>query len=203
MLHDAPVWFVRGLALLDSKLHLRWGSAVGRWVVEREGYLPPQEITFLSNRRRRALTAKELTPGDEKKKAWLAALTEELESAKAGRRVILYATVLDQRIFQGLMERDIQGYGGYNRAIIEIESAEIRDANDAARIQENKDFNLAMEVLDQAEFISRRKQAEMDAGCSWKELLLSGRSSGAKTGIGSLGEYRIIDKRAVQREVAL
>lgn len=198
-----PEWFVTALESLDSLLHVRWGSAVGRWVVERTGHITENEINFLVNRKRRAVNHVAESPDDAKKLAHLTALTEELNSAKAGRRIILYAKVLDQRIFNGLMERDIQRYGGYCRAIIEIESAEIKAQESLDRAQESRNFDLAMQTLDEAEFVSRKKETELHAGRSWKELLKSGRSSGARTGIGSLGEYRVVDKRTVKREVSL
>lgn len=191
-------WFVRGLELLDSNLHVRWGSAVNRWVIDRDGIITQTEIGYLKKRYLRAVNAVSLNPDDLKKIAFRDGIAEEYLSAQAGRRIILYAKNLDRQIFESLMLHDIQRYGGYARAIVELESKEIAEEKDRLRMEENRSESLHKEFYDQINFVERKKQNELLAGYSWRDLLKSGRSREPKKSNGSLGEYKIIDRRRVQ-----
>ena len=199
---QAPEWFIRGLISLDSCLHVRWGSAIGKWVVDRDGLIPDSELQFLTRRLARAVRAVAGSPDDIKKIAFRAAITEELLSAKAGRRVILYTNTLDRRIFEQLMLRDIQRYGGYARAILELESSELAAQKAIERQQSSHNIDLGKELYDQLNFVERKKQNELNSGYTWKELLASGRSVEKPTGNVSLGEFAVVDKRRVVAEPA-
>lgn len=207
MLHP-PEWFVRGLELFDSGLHVRWGNAVDRWVVERDGYVTEQEIYYLTRRLRRAHVAHVNDADNAEKAAFYTAIAEEVISAKARRRVILYTKKLDRQIFETLMLRDIQRYGGYARAIIDMENAEIAAQKDLERQQANHSEALHKEFFDQIQFIERKKSTEMLDGRSWKEMLTSGRSTERKSEVATndpapLGEFTVVDKRTIPTEVTV
>ncbi|MCI0349002.1 MAG: hypothetical protein L0Z53_06210 [Acidobacteriales bacterium] len=173
-------------------MNVRWGPFVDRWVVERSGIISDTERTFLSNRRRRAKTALDTDPANADKQAWFAAISEELESANAGRRVILYTKVLNRTVFDTLARHDIQRYGGVMRFIDELEASERRAETEAHRASFEAGVAFNKELYDQIEFIGRRRSTDLGHGVRWEDMLARGSSGDPNT-------WCVIDKRHSSR----
>ena len=92
-----PEVFERGLKNHDSALSLRWGNAIGSWIVERRERIHPMEMKLLH------LGASQVIPN-------LKAI-EEYRSARNGCHVVAYINMLDNRVFDSLWYNDVQRWG--------------------------------------------------------------------------------------------
>jgi hypothetical protein len=191
--------FERSLQLMDRYLYVRWGGVMNQWVIERKAYLPLSEIEFLRRRQARFTRwCNEFSEGPklDQCKHLLQEITEELESAKNGRRVIIYTRELDRRVFDMLVRADMQRFGGYSRFADEVERLAESSEAKQARAHENQIADLNREVYDQMDFIERRRSTDLAEGKSMREML----SSGTRVPKAPDAPLRVVDKRVVQPE---
>ena len=119
-----------------------------------------------------------------------------MESAKNGRRVIIYTRELDRRVFDMLVRAAIQKFGGYSRFADEVERLEESAEAKQTRAHDSQMSDVNREVYDQMDFIERKRATDLAEGKSMREML----SSGTRQGKTSDGPVRVIDKRVVQPE---
>jgi hypothetical protein len=112
------------IVAMDGLLRVRWGSHVGKWVVDRVAVTPVNELKWLLRRRDRYAAWCKRSPEDaEKYRCDLASVLEEIVSAQDSppRRVILVTTIIDMKVYDALCLGDIKRYGGYSRYADEAE----------------------------------------------------------------------------------
>jgi hypothetical protein len=173
--------FLRSLEILDPLLSIRWGEVIGQWVIQREARIPDTEMEFLKNRRerlRRFVMGFGTDTENVKYRRTLNAyvgVCEEHESAKVGKRVILFTPDLNPKVYDMLCAADMRNYGGYARYADELEAKEIAAEKDRDRIWENERKALHGEVYDQLNFIWKRKETQLLDGERNMQKLLHGR----------------------------
>lgn len=165
--------FVKSLELLDPLLSVRWGNIIQQWVIERKSFIGNSEIEFL--RRRSERTSKLINSKQNPSKVEISTyrgVSEEFISAKDGKRVILFANVLSDEIYNTLCAGDLRRYGGYSRYADELEAKEAREAKDKQRQLDNFNEALHKSVYDELNFVLRKRETELLSGKrNWKELL--------------------------------
>lgn len=178
-----PDWFRRTLSILDPLLRARWGSHVGRFVIDRKAYIAPSEIYYLRRREARLRLWVESPRVDEparttekNRRTW-EDVAERLVSAEDGRRVVCYPDQLNQETYNLLCESDSQNYSGYASFFDKLEAQESRERADAERIQQNKRDALVSETYDMIDFVSRKKQDMLANGQRDFGMLVHGRPS--------------------------
>lgn len=176
----APKWFTDAIALLDPLLSVRKSVVTSHWVVERKAVIPASEIQILIRRRDRmwrwitSPTTEQKEQIHKNRVAWQN-LCDEVESAQHGKRVICRPRWLDQTVYNGLCQSDIQRYGGFARFCTELEQEEERIEADQERMQSNKRVAMNAEVYDILNFLNRKKGSELDNGHQDLKYLLHGR----------------------------
>src|SRR3989442_1788819 len=99
--------FVNSLHGLDPLLSVRWGDFASQWVIERKSGSVSAELVYLTRRADRVAhlyaNSENLHKNKQEKlkQTWVG-LQEELESAKVGKRVILFTKVLNSKIYDAL-----------------------------------------------------------------------------------------------------
>lgn len=174
--------FVNSLAGLDPLLRVRWGQVIHQWVIDRKSPLTDQEIFYLKRRRDRAArlvtksTGAGLHPNQVEKlqQTWMG-LSEEVISAEEGRRVIVYATDLNPKLYDALVLSDMKRYGGYARFADHLEAEEARREADIDRQLANKRNALNKETFDMLNFLWRKKESKLLDGERDFRYLLHGR----------------------------
>lgn len=178
-----PQGFRRALQILDSLLDVHWGAVIGQWVIDRKAVIPDSEIEFL--RRRKARTKnfvnnppENATPSQRQKHldTWKQ-VSEELASARKGRRVIIFAKELSPQIYNDLCAADIKRYGGYARFADELERKEERAEQEAERVLANKRHAMNQEIADQVHFLWRRRETDLLHGNRDMRQMLHGRKT--------------------------
>lgn len=180
---DAPQGFVRSLQLVDSMLDVHWGEVLHQWVIDRKAFIPDSEIQFL--RRRKARTKKYWTnpPAEataaQKKQNYLVwqQVSEELASARKGRRVILFSKELSPKLYNELCAADIARYGGYARFADELERKEERAAEEAERVLGNQRHAMNQEIADQVHFLWRKRETDLLHGNQDMRQMLHGKKT--------------------------
>lgn len=162
--------FVNALEQLDPLLSVRWGQVINSWVIERKAYVPASEIVFLERRAQRAKANLEENPQDKSRALMLKEIQEEYASAKTGRRVVLYAQNLDNRVFNNLVAADMAKYGGYVRFADELEKQEQEEKERKEKKYFSDLHELNREVYDVMSWMHRRKETEIENGRS-RELM--------------------------------
>jgi hypothetical protein len=174
---EAPAGFVRSLSLMDAKLNVRWSWLLKKWVLERKGYLGPEEVSFLRKRSERTfrIAARKKREGHrEAQKTYETAcqIAEEFDSASRGYRVLFFAKELDRRTFDMLIASDMQRYGGFSRYIEEVESQEARKERDEERQMANEREAMNKDVYDKLQFIWNHRETQLlDGKRSMRDLL--------------------------------
>jgi len=165
-----PAGFVRSLQLMDSLLSVRWGPKVGKWVIERKAFVPVSEIEFLRKRKARAKAFFNHPPANatsaqkQQQGALWEELSEELASARMGKRPIMFTKVLSPEIYNALAAADIRRYGGYARYADALEAGEERAEAEAERILSNKRNAYNKEVYDMLNFIWKKREDSLING---------------------------------------
>jgi hypothetical protein len=171
--------FVNSIQSYDPLLDVRWGPCIGRWVVERKGFVTETELWFLSRRASRlqrwindlARPAKDRAKYSEQ----LQEIQEELTSAKKGYRVVMMPKELNTLAFNTLAMMDIRRWGGYSRMADELEAMESRKEADQDRMLANEREALAKQTYDVLGFLWRKRSTELASGSyrhkTLKELL--------------------------------
>jgi len=178
-----PQGFVRSLQLMDSLLDVRWGEAIGQWVIDRKAFIPDSEIQFLRRRKARIKALVQKSPKEmsaaQKQKVldlWKQ-ISEELASARKGRRVIVFTKFLSPEIYNELCRRDISRYGGYARFADELERKEENAEAEAERILGNKRHAMNQEIADQVHFLWRRRETDLLHGNRDLRQMLHGKKT--------------------------
>ena len=187
--------FEQSLQLFDRYLRVRWGQHMRQWVIERKAYMPPSEIDFLKRRQARFIRWCNEQPDDADRKKLLVEISEEIASAVDGRRIVLYTKSLDRRVFDMLVQADIQGFGGYSRYADEMERLQRIEDERKERVLNEEISDLNREMYDQIDFIERKRATDLLNGKSWQEMITSGVKP---SGNPASGRVRVVDKRTVQ-----
>lgn len=173
--------FLTMLEILDPLLSVRWGEIIGQFVIERKAHIPLSEIQFLERRsarlKRFVLGFGTDTNNTKFRRTYDAYVgtSEEFLSAKAGRRVILFAPELTDSVYNQLCAADMQRYGGYSRYADEIEAKEMAAEADRERIWENERKAMNGEVYDMLNHIWSHKETQLLDGQKNMQKLLHGR----------------------------
>jgi hypothetical protein len=133
--------FVRTLQAMDPLLSVRWGPHVYAWVVQRKAVLPETEVFYLRRRAERLTRRVNAGTAPEADKETLKGVLEELICAEDGKRVILFAPALTDKIYNQLCLADITKYGGYSRYADLMEQREA--AKEADRERQQSEWNIA------------------------------------------------------------
>lgn len=162
--------FEQALKLFDKHLSVRKSTHVpGKFIIERKAWIPEFELGFLRRRGERAyrFASNTLDPTKMVRTLQVAKeVSEEYESARNGKRIVLWADNLDRRVFDMLAARDIQRYGGYSRFLDEVDRQdEERDKKLEVQLANDRD-NLHREAYDKLNFAWKHKQTELLAGKS-------------------------------------
>lgn len=183
-----PQGFRRSLQLLDDQLDMHWGEAIHQWVIDRKAYIPQTEIEFLRRRKARAKAYFTNPPAgatpsniEKHRKVW-EGVSEELASARKGRRVIVFAKDLTVDIFNSLCAADIKRYGGYARFADELERKEERADIEAERVLGNKRHAMNLEIADQVHFLWRKRETDLLHGNRDMRQMLHGQKSTPDSG---------------------
>lgn len=173
-----PDWFIKLLALNHPSLSVRWGVWVEKWVIGQQSFIGPSEVHYL--RRRKARLAEWIASGSRsivKQKKTLEAVSEELESALAGQRILFMPDAINQLTYDMICQGEHARYGGYARFCDVQEKKEIYEEADRERVAENKRFALISETYDQADFVTRKRQDALKNGHGDLGYLLHGVSA--------------------------
>lgn len=177
-MYDAPEVFQKALNSFDPLLSVRRGRALNKsWVIERKAFIPPSELDFLARRQERAFRSaskKQATKPQEYAKAYDLAcqIREEYEAAREGKRVVIFVTDLDRRVFDALALGDVQRYGGFSRFINELEGRESARETDEKRMNSNENEAISKDAYEKMNFLWDRRQTELiDGKTNMKELL--------------------------------
>lgn len=95
----------------DPRLSLRWGAVIGSWIIEREAPIPPELMATLLRGMKKAVLLLGNPAVPEERKDQLKKACEEGLSAEHGKRVIIYCSQLDNRVFNALWAGDLQRHG--------------------------------------------------------------------------------------------
>ena len=168
--------FERMLGLMDSKLRVRWGAATGSWVIDRTAWIPLTERQWLERRLEHARRLCTGTPNpDETYITAYKNLVEEVASMRDGRRVVFFATKLNNDTFNAICASDIQAYGGYSRFADELEKEEDAATERINRDLANKRENLHRETFDALNFMLTKRETQLLHGEKDLNTLLHGR----------------------------
>lgn len=168
--------FTRALELLDPLLQLRWGNVIKQWVIERKGHIGESEVAFLRKRKARLemILADDTIPNRERNLATYKGVAEEYESAREGRRVILMAQQLTNKLYDHLCLSDMQRYGGYSRFADELEAHEAEEKKKRERAAETLRMETHREVFDALNHVWRRNETALLNGERDMNVLLHG-----------------------------
>jgi hypothetical protein len=159
-----PKHFVTLLQSMDPLLSIRYGGTIEQWVIERKAVIGLEELKYMSQRRERL--HKKIVNGTATKEDvnTYKGVAEECDSARYGKRVIIFARELDRKVYDALCVGDLQRYGGYSRYADEIERNEAEEevrkerALSAHNLEMNKECFGRFGIHD---FIVRKKQTEL------------------------------------------
>lgn len=168
---QVPTAFLNTLQAMDSLLSVRWGPHVHAWVIERKALLPGDEVFYL--RRRAERLTKKVTNGTPTKyeRDTYKGVLEELTSAEDGKRVIMFAPALTDKIYNDLCLSDIKRYGGYSRYCDLIEQREA--AREADRDRQQSEWNIARnkEAAGVISFLEDKRSTALAHGQSVSQML--------------------------------
>lgn len=178
-----PQGFKRSLQLLDDQLGVRWGEILNQWVIDRKAYLPDSEIQFLRRRKARTKTFFTNPPAGataaQKKKqfeVWQQ-VSEELASARKGRRIIIFTKTLSPEIYNALCAADIKRYGGFARFADDWDKKEENAEAEAERVLGNKRHAMNQEIADQLHFVWRKRDTDLLHGNRDLRQMLHGKKT--------------------------
>ena len=171
--------FVQSLHNLDSLLSCRWGDLVCAFVIERVASIPDIEMKYLLRREARLnrIVHDESHPQHKKQLETWKSTAEEVKSARAGKRIVMIATVLSDQIYNELCRMDSHRYGGYSRFADELEAAEAKMYAEQERIEANSRHAYNLEVADMIHFVWRKKEDMLLNGERNLSKLLHGKRS--------------------------
>lgn len=178
-----PVWFVNLLHANHPLLRVRWGSAASKFVIDQKGVIGPTEVYYLKRRKERlerwvaAARPDEAKHVTEKTRRTLVSVSEELTSALDGRRVIVLVDTITQQVYDAICAGEHARYGGYARFADAQEQREEAEDAERERVAEQQRYGLHSETYDQVDFMTRKKQAELQAGHRDLGYLLHGKRS--------------------------
>lgn len=121
---QAPESITKLLTNMDPLLSVRWGPYAGKWVIERTAVTPITELRWLERRRERRAAWIRAGRATDSDRSDLQSLSEEIESLKRGKRVILIVERVDMEVYNALCMGDIKRYGGYSRYAEQVETAQ-------------------------------------------------------------------------------
>lgn len=163
----APETFVRLLEAFDTLLSVRWGPTVGKWVIQRKSFIGDKERVFLANERARLSKRIEQGKGSVGDKTRYAGVAEEHECSLVGCRVILFADVLDENLFNILAMGDMKRYGGYSRYADMQERDKAYQEAKEEKDRESKHMELHQEMFGRHgvhDFIVRKQKSKLQHG---------------------------------------
>lgn len=201
-----PETFENALRLYDPALSLRWGHVVKAWVVERKCQITPQLLATLVDGMKKAIHWMNSPEVQEKDQYRLKKACEEGYSAGFGKRVIIYAKYLDNRVFDALRLTDLQAAGNMERAI----NASKNRVEEKKRDRYNAYEPLGREVESVIDFGLRKKSAEIphDGGARLmaeafgKEVPKGQHSVSSGPLVDGFGKPLIPPKKNVKLEIA-
>jgi tRNA isopentenyl-2-thiomethyl-A-37 hydroxylase MiaE len=160
--------------MIDPLLRVRYGSVIGQWVIDRKAVMREDEVYYLARRAERAKKIALRPDATEATKEQAKGIMEEYLSARDGRRIIFFATKLDDNTYNSICASDMRQYGGYSRLAEEIEKQESRQEADKLRVESNENVALWKETYDQLGFLQRKKQDKLLQGERDLKKLLHG-----------------------------
>jgi len=155
-----PENFERAMQNYDPALTLRWGHVIKSWVVERRCAVSPALMATLVNGMQKAIAIMHRPGLDEKQRYMLQKACEEGYSAGYGKRAVIYAKALDNRVFDALRLTDLQATGNMKRAIegsVNREEKRVRDRHEEYE-------PLGREVISVMDWATRKHSAEVEHG---------------------------------------
>ena len=171
MFRTVPKAFLTQLRVTDAKLNVRWGCGTSTWVLERSCRVPEAEAGLYLRRHQRgekqlaAMQRENLYDPTITDFDWkVRVLYENFLSARAGRRIILFAEALDARVLAALYARDSQRFGGFEAYMDRVEDEERREAVESKRLAANQSETLHKETYDVLNFIERKRQDRILSG---------------------------------------
>lgn len=169
--------FQETIQRMDPLLAVRWGDFASQWVVERKAPLLGGEVFYLTRRQERLRLIVERKDTKAKREhyrqQWIG-VSEELESARRGCRVILITKELKPQVYDMLCAADMQRYGGYARIADQIEAREAKEEADKERMNENERTAIHSEVHSMLNFIWRKRDDDLCRGERDMQYLLHG-----------------------------
>lgn len=155
-----PEAFEKALRTHDPALALRWGHTVQCWIVERKCFVPAALVATLRDGKRKAKRIISNPRLEAKNRYMLKKAIEESESADAGKRVVIYAKYLDNRVFDALRLTDLQNSTNLERAINASANREAKKKRDRYEAYEP----LGREVVSVVNWAERKHSSEVDHG---------------------------------------
>lgn len=152
-----PERFEQALKNYDPRLTVRWGHVIKCWVVERKCFVSEALLATLVDGMKKAIQWMHSPELDEKDQYRLKKACEEGYSAGEGKRVVIYAKYLDNRVFDALLLTDLQATGNMEKAINASTNREKKKKRDRYEAFEP----LGREVESVVNFGLRKKSAEV------------------------------------------
>jgi len=146
----------------DPLLSIRWGQTLNQWVLERKAVIPDNEMAYLKSRMDRTYRLSRDTNKPEKDRKRLyksfQQIREEFLSAQTSKRVILFASILGDEVFDAIRLSDIKAYGGYSRFADELERYEAEAKQKQVKAIQEVSMDIHREVYDIINFLRRKPE---------------------------------------------
>lgn len=155
-----PDSFERALQNYDPALEVRWGHIVKAWVVERRCHVSEALVATLVDGMRKAIALMHHPQLTAERRYMLQKACEEGYSAGYGKRVVVYAKALDNRVFDALRLTDLQNSGNMQRV---IDASANRDAK--KKHDRYEEFEpLGRETISVVDWASRKHSTAVEHG---------------------------------------